>query len=404
MRIDHGSPVAGSAPVNGAAPPKRTPTPTPAPTESAPPAWSVRPQPPTTPAAVPLPPRPAVGRVQIANLLIDMERVARVAPVVLFHPEEPYLPCSVEYLLAQGTLLDGAGAAIKDNPTQEDLADHAQDGSRVVINPSQYTGEAVDEHGRVRAPMYVSAQVGPGASFVDLHYIFLFAYNGPQTTRVRVPRKSFNCVLPHFAEHEGDIEGVTVRVTPDLSRILHVQVAGHGKPTRIMPNELALDGTHPIIRCAYNSHATYNGNDRAPVEWVVTTPYAALGFGVEFIDLTADIGPRWAPFTVDDHGHTHANGQLVFVGLDEAGKPLGNQPWASFRGKLGAHWTNDYTRAEGVGSSRLTPAQQMYTDALANTVVATGAAKSRADSDGTDGLGVRDFIHTHKDDDSSATF
>lgn len=365
------------------------------PPEQAPAPWTVRPQAPATPAAAPAPPRPGVAKVQIANLVIEMERVARVAPVVLFHPDEPYLPCSVEYLLAQATLLDKDGSPLKHNPGQEDLAAHRADGARLVINPSQYTGEALADGKRVQAPMYVSAQVGPGATYVDLHYIFLFAYNGPQTCRVRVPRSSFECVLPNFAEHEGDIEGVTVRVTPDLSRILQVQVEGHGQPTCIAPNDLEMQGTHPVIRCAYNSHATYNAKNRQPTETVVNLTYAGLGFGAEFIDIIADNGARWAPFDVDAKGDSHSNGQLVFVGLDDNGRAVGNQPWATFRGKLGAQWTNTYKGAQGTGKNRLKPMQRAYADTIAKAAVALGATKARAHSDGTDGLGVRSFIHAY---------
>ena len=60
--------------------------------------------------------------------------------------------------------------------------------------------------------------------YIDLEYFFLFTYNGPQTARVRIPAASFRRTLPSFAEHEGDIEGVRMRVTPDCKTIIHMYV------------------------------------------------------------------------------------------------------------------------------------------------------------------------------------
>ena len=48
--------------------------------------------------------------------------IARHAPVVRFHPEEPYFPASVEWYLARCLLIDGTnGAVLARHPQASDL-------------------------------------------------------------------------------------------------------------------------------------------------------------------------------------------------------------------------------------------------------------------------------------------
>jgi hypothetical protein len=332
--------------------------------------------------------RPRQAAISINGLTLTLDQVARIAPVVLLHPDEAYLPCSAEYLLDKATLVDSDGTQVH-SPTQEDLQAHRATTARLHLDPGHYYGEPLADGNLVGAPMYVSAQVPTDRRFVDLNFLLVFAYNGPQTVRVAVPKQDYTCVLPHIAEHEGDIEAVTMRVSADLQSIEFVRLAAHGHWTLLRPEDLEFEGTHPVIRCAYNSHATYNGKGKADFDWVATDRYRALGFGVDFIDITSAVGPRWAPFTEGPQGESVANDQLRFVGVDAQGAAISEQIWATFAGKIGAPSRNRYAGATDVGGRPLPAGRRRYADMLTQAVLATGAVDARLRSDGTDGLSHR---------------
>src|SRR5207248_1582076 len=104
--------------------------------------------------------------------------------------------------------------------------------SHIEIPPSAWNGMAPTADYRIPAPMYVAPQVA--ADYVDLNYIFLFAFNGSQI----VQWNGEYATLPTFAEHQGDIEGVTVRVSRDLGTVQHVAYEAHGTKTLFPPNEV----------------------------------------------------------------------------------------------------------------------------------------------------------------------
>jgi hypothetical protein len=159
---------------------------------------------------------------------------ADYAPVVTFHPDERSLPCGIEDLLGAASLVDGSGTVISTAPTQELLAQYDVDGSDVHL--------VLDTPvpGGLSAPLYVVAQQPPGLGpdVVDLTFVLLFGANGPQAAQV-YPAVSdeITCLLPHFGEHQGDLETMTVRVSGgDGDRSVDwVRFEAHGNDTFVLP-------------------------------------------------------------------------------------------------------------------------------------------------------------------------
>ena len=227
------------------------------------------PLPPKTAAAVASLPQPpgalapdvSLTQVTVCGKTVSLRDVARFAPLVVFHPEERFFPCAMGHLLAHGRLLGPDGTVWAAPPTPADLAAHAGPKFTVDIG-AEATGGEVAPHPRgpeVRAPMYAAVQVPPDGRFVDLNYIFLFAYNGPQVVRVCAPGQRFLCSVPHYAEHYGDVQGITVRVSGDLRRLVAVAYEQHGRRTWVAAAEVPTWQQHPKVRCALHSHATYSG-------------------------------------------------------------------------------------------------------------------------------------------------
>jgi hypothetical protein len=267
----------------------------------------------------------------------------------------------------------------------------------------RYTGTS-DEAGfrtlpksdwRVQAPMYVAVQVPTNGEYVDLFFEMVFAFNGPQCFRTDSAfGNDFDYYMPDFADHEGDIEGVKIRVDPTFSRIIFVETFAHGTdfaftyppgditfwpdvPRYPSGQILANGGTHPIIHSALHSHATYNPAYRSDRSreifldqialldqsltrdfkvWEAST--AVIGGGVALAVLGADsagvglLGLGVAALIIGDNTKTRVcdivgyggvqwrpfddpTNQLVMVGLDTNGLPINGQAWSSFTGRIG---------------------------------------------------------------------
>ena len=297
----------------------------------------------------------------INGLQVTIEAAATFAPVVRFHPKEQYFPCSIEFLLANSTLV--VGSTETPNPTFDDLyaARHASDADNAHLRIARSGRPGMPPQNNViPAPMYVAPQVAADRSFVDFTYYFLSAFNGPQAVFVHlknaVPLKSFNCAIEQFAFHQGDVESITVRVTPDFSKVIHVGMAAHGDYTYYLPDELAFESTtHPLVSCAVFSHASYNSLDASRfidpsnhTEYKVLLDVEDIGWQgisvgqLEFMDDISWGDVVWRPFS-EAGGVTAPNGQLVFVGFDGSiDHPINGQTWASFRGDLGERRSNKY--------------------------------------------------------------
>jgi hypothetical protein len=296
----------------------------------------------------------------INGLQVTIEDAAKFAPVVRFHAKEQYFPCSIEFLLGGSTLVVGTTETLQ--PTFDDLyaARHAAD-AHLRIDPSAWQG-MLPQNDLIPAPMYVAPQVAPDKSFVDFTYYFLSAFNGPQAVWVNVetgiPLTSFNCAIEQFAFHQGDVESITVRVTPDFAKVVHVGMSAHGDYTYYLPDEMAFaTGTHPLVNCAVFSHASYNSldtshfihpSDRTEYKVLLDAfdlawPGVASAGRLDFMDDISWGDVTWQPFSVSG-GQTTPNGQLVFIGFDGSiDNPINGQTWASFQGDLGQTRANKYT-------------------------------------------------------------
>src|SRR5687768_2382351 len=91
-----------------------------------------------------------------SSVRFTADQVRRFAPEVRFHPAERFFPASLELLRQRVHDFDAAAG--------EPLASLPGGKER-----------------RVRAPMYASVTVAPDGSHVDLHFVMLYAHNGPQT-------------------------------------------------------------------------------------------------------------------------------------------------------------------------------------------------------------------------------
>lgn len=328
---------------------------------------------------------------------MTMSQVVQFAPVVFFHEQEPFLPCAIEYLLSCSTLY--VNGALLPNPTQQTLVLN----SGLPRNPGWYL-DLTDcpTAGSMPAPMYVSVQVPANESFVDLNFYFLFAFNGPECVHAEPPGLSpFDCFVANFADHQGDIEGISVRVDPSFKTVTWVRYEAHGDSVFYPPSAITwwtdangVKTTNPVVYSALHSHATYPGTGPAQSgNYVVVESHGPLDFS-DYIRPTNQ--SPWIPFE-RTNGKSVPNGMLLFVGLDQNWTAVGDQVWARFEGYIGKTLQNSFVTAEAVGEP-LSLAQAMFAASAAEGYqsVAKVLTPRRFVGEGPAGLGARASIHMNQ--------
>ncbi len=158
--------------------------------------------------------------------------IERHAPVIRFHPDEPYFPSSVEWYLARSLLIDGAtGAVVARHPAATDLpkGPAATDQLQrywLTLDPA-LAGPALepelappDDPRRgdlAGAPAYVRALHDPAKGHTDLQFWMFYPYDGPGLARVRprflgALRTDQTLSLWPAGMHEADWELAVIRI------------------------------------------------------------------------------------------------------------------------------------------------------------------------------------------------
>jgi hypothetical protein len=316
----------------------------------------------------------------LRNAIITREQAARFAPIVNFHVHERFFPCSIDWLLQRATLRskDDHGFTLS-HPRQADLAVHCENRYYLDIEEAAHHGQPlVDSH--VAAPMYVAAQEWDDC--IEITYVMLYAYQGGQTCLGLKPGHHFHAVVDDYGHHQGDLEWVSVLVSKDYEHMLGVGYAVHGDVTYYRPGDCLTEGDHPRARAALNGHASLNGKHKNAEDWSISFEVPLV---VAVTDVITEAGAVWAP-------HRSPGEMLRIIGLDE-GRPLSDQPWAAFRGRLGIHQENDFSRATRLNGEPLPEDEEGYAKLVIGLAKATRMLpESMRDGDGPEGPGARDFV------------
>lgn len=158
--------------------------------------------------------------------------IERHAPVIRFHPDEPYFPSSVEWYLARSLLIDGAtGAVVARHPAATDLprGPAAPDQLQrywLTLDPA-LAGPALepelappDDPRRgdlAGAPAYVRALHDPAKGHTDLQFWMFYPFDGPGLARLRprflgALRTDQTLSLWPAGMHEADWELAVIRI------------------------------------------------------------------------------------------------------------------------------------------------------------------------------------------------
>jgi hypothetical protein len=186
--------------------------------------------------------------------LEQLEKVAnRYAPIVRFHPKEPYFMCTVDWYLQRGTLC-GLNGYKKSAPAVSDLPTGNTDDGKYWLEMT----EDAKKGDLATARTYVHAWWQQGNGYTDLQYWFCYGYNGPGTLNASNPFNSNDISLAPLGEHWIDWEQMTVRIKNETQEVLGVFLSQHGEGEWITDlKRFERKNDQFIVYASLNGHALY---------------------------------------------------------------------------------------------------------------------------------------------------
>lgn len=279
------------------------------------------------------------------------EMIKRHAPVIRFHPAEPYFPASIEWYLACSLLIDGAsGAVLAQHPSAADLPHGPASPDELqrywlTLDPA-LAGPAVEpeltppgdpRRGNLAdARAYVRALHDPALGHTDLQFWMFYPYDGPGLVRLRprllgALRADQMFSLWPGGMHEADWELTVIRIDHATLQPVAAFLSQHQNGDQhlgaaaIAALEREENGQIRVHASLYG-HASYaHPQDRKLVHFKRSIGLAGLELGL--IDL-AEPGPAWDLSQPDNY-------QLISVSWAE---PLVSEPtWLAFAWRWGAY-------------------------------------------------------------------
>jgi hypothetical protein len=231
---------------------------------------------------------------------VDLGVMQRFAPPVFLHPYEQHLPTSVESYFKLVNLVNANGNILSQTVTGDVLVQN-NSASNYLTFANQRWPTAADDFstgdlivpgsgsgvGLSQAPMYAKTRSN-GPDYVDIVYCFFYAFNGFQTFRVGVgaPTYPHNLEWARFARHEADWEHVTVRISSE-QKILGVHYGQHGGSAWV-DSPTIVDGTHPVVYSAWNSHASYPDAGVHELDTILGSPGVQPVGWFKAVDITVN--------------------------------------------------------------------------------------------------------------------
>lgn len=218
------------------------------------------------------------------------QAIQTYAPVLHFHPQEPYKMCSVEAFLQHAKLHDSKTGTDINHPTVSQLpTGTTNDGRYWLILEDAFKGGDPST-----AKAYVRAFWKPGMSYTDLQFWFFYAYNGPGTAHINgllfdTIAHSGDPSLAPMGEHYGDWECCMVRIDNHEKTLIGAWLSQHSAGQMFSFDDLKqFRRTNKQINvyASRNGHAVYAQTGANYTEHR-KYPESGIPAGVEF-DLRND--------------------------------------------------------------------------------------------------------------------
>lgn len=224
-----------------------------------------------SPRIISVTPQPPKGYGPIPASMNEKDLLALAnlfAPVIHFHQEEPFLPCTVEWYLNKCQLHGPNGFSVRPTRIADLPEGYTDDGNYwLEVDESAKAGTLKDTNpGDPDYPeAYVHAEYQVAAPYVDLQYWIFFGYNGPGTLQIEVNGTADNFDLAPVGEHWSDWEMVVVRLNQSTGEPVAVFLSQHGEGVwyqgDLLAEKLQRNGNslQYVVYSSKNGHAMYPG-------------------------------------------------------------------------------------------------------------------------------------------------
>ncbi|KAK1425031.1 hypothetical protein QVD17_20374 [Tagetes erecta] len=181
------------------------------------------------------------------------------SPVVRFHPNEPYLPSSVDWFFENGALLDHKGdesnpSHINDNGSNLPQGGSNDDSYWLDLPKDGSSKQRVKKGDLQDASAYFHIKPMYGGLFTDIAIWLFYPFNGASRAKVEF----INIGLGKIGEHVGDWEHVTLRISNFNGELNRMFFAQHSWGTWVSASVLEYaNGNKPVVYSSLDGHSSY---------------------------------------------------------------------------------------------------------------------------------------------------
>ncbi|AES66087.2 DUF946 family protein [Medicago truncatula] len=189
------------------------------------------------------------------------------SPFLYLHPDEEYLPSSVNWFFSNGALLYKKGEESNPVPIEQNGTNLPQDPNNdgaywLDLPVDDANKERVKQGNLQSAESYVHVKPMYGGTFTDIAMWVFYPFNGPAKAKI----KFINVKLGKVGEHVGDWEHVTLRVSNLDGQLWHVYFSQHNGGSWVDASQLEfqMDNSsfdfptqRPVVYASRHGHASY---------------------------------------------------------------------------------------------------------------------------------------------------
>ncbi|KAK4285589.1 hypothetical protein QN277_002269 [Acacia crassicarpa] len=185
------------------------------------------------------------------------------APLMYLHPDEKYLPSSVNWYFSNGALLytrgEESSKPVAIDPSGSNLPQGGEnDGAYWIDLPQGETNKDRVIRGDLQSfQAYLHIKPMFGATFTDISTWIFYPFNGPSRARVVVNK---SIPLGKIGEHVGDWEHVTLRISNFNGELKSVYFSQHSGGQWVDASELEFQPgkNKAVAYSSLNGHALYS--------------------------------------------------------------------------------------------------------------------------------------------------
>ncbi|KDP23733.1 hypothetical protein JCGZ_23566 [Jatropha curcas] len=184
--------------------------------------------------------------------------IKHYGPTVFFHPDEEYLPSSVQWFFKNGALLYQEGKQ-KGEPIDYRGSNlpsgGSNDGEYWIDLPNEDDARNNLKRGDLEsAELYVHVKPALGGTFTDIAMWVFCPFNGPATLKVGL----MSIPMTKVGEHVGDWEHFTLRISNFTGELWQVFFSQHSGGQWVDASDLEfIGGNRPVVYSSKNGHASF---------------------------------------------------------------------------------------------------------------------------------------------------